>query len=69
MMNELYALTTWNSMPYSQRAALLAGITGHELWDRGHIVTKSWAQLDSETQAELMRLDWNFMLGGKLKVK
>lgn len=69
-MKELDALTAWNAMPWSQRGALLSGLqSGGVSFDKGALVNKSWAQIDRATQKELLKLDWNFMLGGKLGMK
>jgi hypothetical protein len=60
--SSLDAAMEWNRMPFSMRGALIAGLL------LGAKVKESmqWAEIAPEDQRELLKLDWNMMLGGKL---
>lgn len=60
-MKESEALKVWTRLTNSQRAALLRGIP---LGFEGD-TKNQWTDLKPETQRELLKLDWSFMLGGK----
>lgn len=63
-MTELEALCTWNKLSNLQRHALLNGLGGG--YSSGYSNAVDWNKIPPRVQQDLLKLDWNFMLGGKL---
>jgi hypothetical protein len=56
----------WAVLTYSQRYALMRGLNQNFQISGNH--TKPWEELPEVIRQELVKLDWNFMLGGVLEL-
>lgn len=53
----------WRVLTYTQRVVLAQALSS----DLSVNYTKSWLELSERVRLELVKLDWNFMLGGVLE--